>query len=613
MHLLSPRSILLLLGSSLVINALYIPPCSQGELVNDDYAFHESNSVVQVDHRTILARQKGKPLPVRPKPAPAPPKPAPAPPKPAPAPPKTAPGSPKPAPAPGAGQNVVPLPYKKMPRPTNGYDVCDFEGYTCLNDVVPGDVPENSPISAASVAKRSSARSPFTVSLASGKLELASKSYWTSGELFDNKKNGNLNLKEVWLDFAKDSMSDYKVKLFSSKPPQPAPPALSHDYVTEHIVELQSIPRFIEALTETKTDKNKNPIPLKVGKVDSKWFNEWWNKDVQGKVDSRLDKFAGYKNSNDATRKDKTLNNLVFEAMGSTRNVNDFLLCEDGINSYKAKLWANEAPFAETDWKRITKFAATGQLPSNEHLSGVRTVLAVYEYMNTPEVAKRMQQTIKNVKTELKNVKHLTDNKLPKDVKGDDVDLSAAWIDFMNQQLERFRKRGDDWLKDMIKEGLAEYQKALDPLEEAQKAIEKENTEKEPTKKKALQDKRITARNKAVQVIGDKQTKLNAAIKEMNSAKKDLQDAEAIIDGIDDDAKKNAEKIVQKYDAKKTALTKAKGKLTTAKKQMGKAGRDEVKYDEALLKLEIKGLKEDIGHLQAFEKARLGLNMPKAE
>ena len=78
------------------------------------------------------------------------------------------------------------------------------------------------------------------------------------------------------------------------------------------------------------------------------------------KVDSRTDKFSGYKNRDDAARKYQTLNDIVFEAMGSVRNVNDFLLCEDSINSFQAELWANEVPFAEIDWKRMAKFAATG-------------------------------------------------------------------------------------------------------------------------------------------------------------------------------------------------------------------------------------------------------------
>jgi hypothetical protein len=180
---------------------------------------------------------------------------------------------------------------------------------------------------------------------------------------------------------------------------------------------LQSIPRFIEALTKTPSPKNPVPIKLRAGTVHYTWFTEWWNKDIQAKIDSRPTKFVGYKNASLALSKDKTLNNIVFEAMGSVRNVDDFLLCEYGINNIKASLWSNQAPIGEKDWRKTAKFAATGQLPFNEHLSGMRTVLAVYEYMNQPEVTKRMQKTIRNVKTELGNVKHLTNNNSRKIVK----------------------------------------------------------------------------------------------------------------------------------------------------------------------------------------------------
>lgn len=71
----------------------------------------------------------------------------------------------------------------------------------------------------------------------------------------------------------------------------------------------------------------------------------------------------------------------------------------------------------------------------------------------------------------------------------------------------------------------------------------------------------------------------------MNKARSDFQAAEDIIGKIPDDAKKDAEKIKQKYEAKKTALTKTEGKLTTAKKQMGKAERELVKYEDTLLRL----------------------------
>lgn len=115
--------------------------------------------------------------------------------------------------------------------------------------------------------------------------------------------------------------------------------------------------------------------PIKLSKVvDDKWFYDWWNKDVKTAIDSRQPTFKDYENSKQSKMQDKSLNDVIFEALGSTRNVKDFVLCEKGINGFKANLWADTAPAAEEKWISTTKMSATGELPSNEHLSGLRTV-----------------------------------------------------------------------------------------------------------------------------------------------------------------------------------------------------------------------------------------------
>jgi hypothetical protein len=136
-------------------------------------------------------------------------------------------------------QNIKPLPYRPRPRPTKGYDVCDYEGLACLAETSPGDVPELPRLAVDSVSKRSSVRDPAKINFGPEILTLTSKPYWTSGELFDDKRNGGLNLKEAWIDFAKDSMSDYKVEFFNKKPPQLSSSDLKHRYITEHIVEVR--------------------------------------------------------------------------------------------------------------------------------------------------------------------------------------------------------------------------------------------------------------------------------------------------------------------------------------------------------------------------------------
>ena len=106
--------------------------------------------------------------------------------------------------------------------------------------------------------------------------------------------------------------------------------------------------------------------------VDDGWFTEWWHKDVQDRIDTRSPTFKGYENSANILHKDKSLNDIIFEAMGSKRNVEDFVLCENGINAVKARLWMNSDPYQK--WKPETLKAAKGLLPSEKYLDAFRVV-----------------------------------------------------------------------------------------------------------------------------------------------------------------------------------------------------------------------------------------------
>lgn len=134
--------------------------------------------------------------------------------------------------------------------------------------------------------------------------------------------------------------------------------------------QLQSIKRFLMAVTKT-TDKEKDPIKLSKT-ADPKWFTENWMKDVSTKVSTRPHKFAAY--TMDNRFPDTTLNDLIFEAMGSKRNVENFLLCESSINSAKAKLWGNEDPIAKKTFEMYAKDGASGAIPGNRAISELRTV-----------------------------------------------------------------------------------------------------------------------------------------------------------------------------------------------------------------------------------------------
>ena len=113
------------------------------------------------------------------------------------------------------------------------------------------------------------------------------------------------------------------------------------------------------------------------GKKDAnikKFVEEWWNKELDSVKASQRP------NKPPITMGDRTtINKMVFEALGSDNNREDFVLCHEEINSYKARIWDLKAPMA---LKRTTKGkytiavedAVAGKTDSNMYLSGLRAV-----------------------------------------------------------------------------------------------------------------------------------------------------------------------------------------------------------------------------------------------
>jgi hypothetical protein len=76
-----------------------------------------------------------------------------------------------------------------------------------------------------------------------------------------------------------------------------------------------------------------------------------------------------------------TINKMVFEALGSDNNREDFVLCHEEINGYKARIWDLKAPMALTSSKKVkgkytlaVEDAVAGKTDSNMYLSGLRAV-----------------------------------------------------------------------------------------------------------------------------------------------------------------------------------------------------------------------------------------------
>jgi hypothetical protein len=119
---------------------------------------------------------------------------------------------------------------------------------------------------------------------------------------------------------------------------------------------------FIEATLDGSLSQTVSP---------NFWANHWnqpipanlWSTRVQPQIKQNNFKPAG-----------KTLNNMVFQALGSRANRAEFVLCEKSINSFKERVWSLSSPMEDNGFKTYVEDGVKGAIENTKWLSGIRTV-----------------------------------------------------------------------------------------------------------------------------------------------------------------------------------------------------------------------------------------------
>jgi hypothetical protein len=125
--------------------------------------------------------------------------------------------------------------------------------------------------------------------------------------------------------------------------------------------------------------------PVTNSRIDEHFFRAWWNKNLgyntfYNRLTSPQAPIANWKVPKAKAPKvalpDKwrTLNNLVFNALSSARNREDFVLCDAKINGMKERLWCEHSPMVEKDFEKISELVAKGALSDDVHFSAIRHV-----------------------------------------------------------------------------------------------------------------------------------------------------------------------------------------------------------------------------------------------
>lgn len=125
--------------------------------------------------------------------------------------------------------------------------------------------------------------------------------------------------------------------------------------------QLQSIGRFLNEVTHGQ-DATRQAF--------ARWLLDNWNaKLTDPNVAKRKKPSPDYRLSGQLT-----YGNLIWNALGSNTNLQDFVLCETSINSYKARIWKLTAPTDPKEFQKDVKRSVEGAVPSNGYLTNLKMV-----------------------------------------------------------------------------------------------------------------------------------------------------------------------------------------------------------------------------------------------
>jgi hypothetical protein len=217
------------------------------------------------------------------------------------------------------------------------------------------------------LSKRGRLSSPV---LPSGPLSLTALGYPSSGELYDGPRQSKpievFNFKDNKLGTTAVSMKNQV-------------PAITAEYATEHIIEVSRSFCILRPITFTDFNSQLQTLGMfmvyttQKNKTLDAFFRNKFVKRFSGPMTvANRPSPPNYKLGTNPARDSLTL--LVFEAMGSTNNPSDFVLCESAMNTYKMLIWSLKDPMGVKVSDQALADSMVGAVPSSDFLSALRLV-----------------------------------------------------------------------------------------------------------------------------------------------------------------------------------------------------------------------------------------------
>ncbi|PGH27694.1 hypothetical protein AJ80_00709 [Polytolypa hystricis UAMH7299] len=213
------------------------------------------------------------------------------------------------------------------------------------------------------------------------------------------------------------------------------------NWVTEHILELQLIPRSIEFMVTgtlpavqglpTYTTNNRR-LPWDVAQLLTQDYSQWAIGSTVGSG-RPIDR--------------------IFNALGSTSNPLNLVNAEQHLNSMKGRIFAGKQPIGNDTWKSLN---TPDPLSARAALDGLRMVIAVFEYLNGLDVNRHLLNVFSDAGREWRTFEGAVNKVNP----GANYNVIALWREFIINFIGRLSEWVRTWVDGHIRELIDVWQEA---------------------------------------------------------------------------------------------------------------------------------------------------------
>lgn len=160
----------------------------------------------------------------------------------------------------------------------------------------------------------------------------------------------------------------------------------SYEWVSEHIIELQAVPRFLEFMNQRMIPYiDRDHFQLRPAPLPTSWATPTWS-DLRDHINDPAGHMGPY-------------GHLMLSQLGSHAWAENMVVCESTLNGIKARLWGFKAPMSMSKW-RLQCSAPTDQAGLRA-MSFLQHVLGVLDYLKETTVRARHKSAYEDVRDTL--------------------------------------------------------------------------------------------------------------------------------------------------------------------------------------------------------------------